>query len=117
MLPGATRTIRTGTRIRFYNTTQEAIGRVTLVGKTEFQPGDEGFVQYRLESPVVIQHGDRYIIRFYSPVETLGGGMVLDPRPRRHKIRTMDLSLRNLTTLAGGIARGEAGAAHRRPLR
>ncbi|MDA8099767.1 MAG: selenocysteine-specific translation elongation factor [Nitrospiraceae bacterium] len=102
LLKGSQRTIKTGTRIRFYNTTQEAIGRVTLVGRTEMQPGDEGFVQYRLESPIVVQHGDRYIIRFYSPVETLGGGMVLNPRPRRHKTRTMAESVKNLTTLAVG---------------
>jgi selenocysteine-specific elongation factor len=102
LLAGSARTLKTGTRVRFYNTTQEAIGRVTLVGKNELQPGDQGFVQFRFESPVVIQHGDRYILRFYSPVETLGGGMVLDPRPRRHKARTMEQSLRNLATLAGG---------------
>ena len=102
LLARSARTLKTGTRVRFYNTTQEAIGRVTLVGKNELQPGDEGFVQFRFDSPVVIQHGDRYILRFYSPVETLGGGMVLDPRPRRHKARTMEQSLRNLATLAGG---------------
>jgi selenocysteine-specific elongation factor len=102
LLPGSARTLKTGMRVRFYNTTQEAIGRVTLVGKSELQPGDEGFVQFRFESPVVVQHGDRYILRFYSPVETLGGGMVLDPRPRRHKSRTMDQSLRNLAVLAEG---------------
>ena len=102
MLPGSTRTLKTGTRIRFYNTTQEAIGRITLLGVSEMKPGDEGPVQYRLESPIIIQHGDRYIIRFYSPVETLGGGMVLNPRPRRHKTRTMAESIKSLETLASG---------------
>jgi selenocysteine-specific elongation factor len=102
LLAGSARTLRTGTRVRFYNTTQEAIGRVTLIGKSELQPGDEGFVQFRFESTVVIQHGDRYILRFYSPVETLGGGMVLDSRPRRHKARTREQSLSSLATLAAG---------------
>ena len=102
LLPGSARTLKTGTRIRFYNTTQEALGRITLVGMNEMQPGDEGFVQYRLESPVIVQQGDRYIIRFYSPVETLGGGMVLNPRPRRHKTRTMAESVKSLTVLAQG---------------
>jgi selenocysteine-specific elongation factor len=59
-------------------------------------------VQYRFESPVLVQHGDRYIIRFYSPVETLGGGMVLNPRPRRHKTRTMAESVKGLSTLERG---------------
>ncbi len=102
MLPGADRTLKTGSRIRFYNTTQEAMGRVTLVGNKELKPGEAGFVQYRLDSPVIIQHGDRYIIRFYSPVETLGGGMVLNPRPRRHKTRTMAESVKNLQVLESG---------------
>jgi len=102
MLKQATRGIKTGTRIRFYNNTQESIGRAALVGTNELNPGDEGYVQFRLEQPVLIQHGDRFIIRFYSPMETLGGGMVLDPHPRRHKTSTMAESVRNLTVLEKG---------------
>jgi len=96
------RTLKTGTRIRFYNTTQEAIGRITLLGKQELAPGEEGYVQFRFEAPVIIQHGDRYILRFYSPVETLGGGMVLHPHPRRHKQRTMQESVVGLAVLEKG---------------
>ena len=102
MLKQATRGIKTGTRIRFYNNTQEAIGRVTLVGSNELNPGDEGYVQFRLEQPVLIQHGDRFIIRFYSPMETLGGGMVLNPHPRRHRNSTMQESVKNLGILDKG---------------
>lgn len=102
VLPQATRTIKAGTRIRFYNTTQEAIGRVILLGKDELSPGQEGFVQFRLESPVIIQHGDRFIIRFYSPLETLGGGMVIDPHPRRHRQSRMEESLKRLGVLKSG---------------
>ena len=102
MLPQAMRGIKTGSRIRFYNNTQEAIGRVTLIGKSELGPGDEGYTQFRLEQPVLIQHGDRFIIRFYSPMETLGGGMVLNPHPRRHRNSTMQESIRNLGILEKG---------------
>ncbi|MHB8846202.1 MAG: selenocysteine-specific translation elongation factor [Nitrospirota bacterium] len=102
MLPQATRGIKTGTRIRFYNNTQEAIGRVSLLGSHELNPGESGFVQFRLEQPVLIQHGDRFIIRFYSPMETLGGGMVLNPHPRRHKNSAMAESVRNLGVLDTG---------------
>ncbi len=102
LLPQATRTIRTGTRIRFYNTTQEAVGRAILLGADELPPGRKGFVQFRLESPVIIQHGDRFIIRFYSPLETLGGGMVIDPHPRRHKRSRMEESLKRLSMLELG---------------
>ena len=102
MLKQATRGIKTGTRIRFYNNTQESIGRAALVGTNELNPGDDGYVQFRLEQPVLIQHGDRFIIRFYSPMETLGGGMVLDPHPRRHKTSTMADSVKNLSVLEKG---------------
>jgi selenocysteine-specific elongation factor len=102
MLKQATRGIKTGTRIRFYNNTQESIGRAALVGTNELNPGDDGFVQFRLEQPVLIQHGDRFIIRFYSPMETLGGGMVLDPHPRRHKTSAMAESVKNLALLVKG---------------
>jgi selenocysteine-specific elongation factor len=102
LLEQAPRGLKTGSRIRFYNTTQEAIGRLTVLGANELAPGQEGFVQIRLEQPVIIQHGDRFILRFYSPMETLGGGMVLHPHPRRHKQATMQESLRNLGLLEKG---------------
>jgi selenocysteine-specific elongation factor len=102
LLPQTTRSIKTGTRIRFYNNTQEAIGRATLVGSQVMNPGDTGYVQFRLEQPVLIQHCDRFIIRFYSPMETLGGGMVLNPHPRRHRNSTMQESVKNLGILENG---------------
>ena len=102
LLKQAPRGLKTGSRIRFYNTTQEAIGRITLLGGKELLPGEESFVQIRLEQPVIIQHGDRYILRFYSPMETLGGGVVLNPHTRRHKNATMKESLENLTVLEEG---------------
>ncbi len=51
---------------------------------------------------MIVQHGDRFILRFYSPMETLGGGMVLNPHPRRHKQKTMEESLKNLAVLEKG---------------
>jgi len=102
LLTQAPRGLKTGARIRFYNTTQEAIGRIAILGANTLAPGEEAFVQLRLEQPVIIQHGDRFILRFYSPMETLGGGMVLNPHTRRHKQATMPESLKNLGTLEKG---------------
>jgi selenocysteine-specific elongation factor len=102
LLNQAPRALKTGSRIRFYNTTQEAVGRVTILGTKELAPGQEAFVQFRLEQPLIIQHGDRYILRFYSPMETLGGGMVLNPHTRRHKQNAMPESIKNLGTLETG---------------
>ncbi len=102
LLKQAPRGLKTGARVRFYNTTQEAIGRITVLGAKELAPGQEAFVQLRLEQPVIIQHGDRFILRFYSPMETLGGGVVLVPHTRRHKQRTMQESIKNLGMLETG---------------
>ncbi|HTG00068.1 MAG TPA: selenocysteine-specific translation elongation factor [Nitrospirota bacterium] len=102
LLKQSPRSLKTGARVRFYNTTQEAVGRITLLGTQELLPGEKAYVQLRLEQPVVVQNGDRYILRFYSPMETLGGGMVLAMRTRRHKAATMDESLKRLKTLEQG---------------
>ncbi|HET7317739.1 MAG TPA: selenocysteine-specific translation elongation factor, partial [Nitrospirota bacterium] len=102
LLKQAPRGLKTGSRVRFYNTTQEAIGRLTILGSNELAPGEEAFVQIRLEHPVIVQHGDRYILRFYSPMETLGGGVVLNPHTRRHKQAAMKESIRALGVLERG---------------
>jgi selenocysteine-specific elongation factor len=102
LLKQAPRGLKTGSRVRFYNSTQESIGRITLLGMNELAPGQEAYVQFRFEQPVIVQHGDRYILRFYSPMETLGGGMVLNPHPKRHKQATMRESLKNLEALERG---------------
>jgi len=102
LLKQAPRGLKTGSRIRFYNTTQEAIGRITILGQNSLAPGEEAAVQLRFERPVIVQQGDRFILRFYSPMETLGGGSVLNPHPKRHKQKTMEGSLRNLAVLEKG---------------
>lgn len=102
LLKQAPRGLKTGARVRFYNTTQEAIGRITILGAKELAPGREAFVQLRLEQPVISQHGDRFILRFYSPMETLGGGMVLNPHTRRHKQMSIQNSLKDLGVLEKG---------------
>ncbi len=102
MLEQAPRGLKNGARIRFYNATQEALGRITMLGARDLAPGQEAYVQFRLEQPLIIQHGDRYVLRFYSPMETLGGGMVLNPHTRRHKQSTMQESLAKLDILKTG---------------
>jgi selenocysteine-specific elongation factor len=109
LLKQAPRGLKSGARIRFYNTTQEAIGRISVLGSNELAPGDEAYVQIRLEQPVIIQHGDRYILRFYSPMETLGGGMVLNAHTRRHRQATMGESLKNLGVLEKGALEEKLG--------
>ncbi len=73
-------------RVRVHLGTAEIIGRVSLLDCDELQPGDEAVVQLLLEDQVAVWPGDRYVIRSYSPVHTIGGGMVLgNVSPRKRK--------------------------------
>jgi len=74
-------------RVRIHLGTAETIGRIYLMQPEPIRLGESGFVQIRLESPLVCTEGDRFILRRYSPLTTLGGGTVLEPvtdRYRRH---------------------------------
>ncbi len=74
------------TRIRFHSGTSEILGNLVLLDREELQPGDTACVQIRLESPVCCLKGDRFVLRSYSPIKTIGGGQVLNPMPRKHKL-------------------------------
>ena len=73
------------TRIRLHSGTSEILGYLILLDREELLPGDEAVVQFRLESPVCCIKDDRYVVRSYSPVRTIGGGAILNPASRKHK--------------------------------
>lgn len=80
------RILENWTRVRFYFGTSEVFGRAILLTEAEgFFPGDTGYVQFKLESPIFVFRGDRFIIRDFSNQETLGGGIILNPFPPQHK--------------------------------
>jgi len=86
LLADAPRPLKDRSRIRFHHGTREVLGRVVfLPAREELLPGQSCFAQFRLESPVVARYGDRFIIRSYSPVTTIGGGVVLDSHPPKHR--------------------------------
>ncbi|MBA3011436.1 MAG: selenocysteine-specific translation elongation factor [Proteobacteria bacterium] len=74
------------TRVRFHSGTSEILGYMVLLDREELLPGDEAPVQFRLESPVCCIKDDRYVIRSYSPVKTIGGGAILNPVSQKHKL-------------------------------
>jgi selenocysteine-specific elongation factor len=74
------------TRIRFHSGTSEILGYMVLLDREELLPGDSAPVQFRLESPVCCIKDDRYVIRSYSPVKTIGGGTILNPATQKHKL-------------------------------
>ena len=85
LLADAPKELKTRDRVRFHTGTDEVIARVVLLEKEKAQPGESVLAQFVLESPTAALHGDRFIIRTFSPVQTIGGGEILDTSPPRHK--------------------------------
>jgi selenocysteine-specific elongation factor len=72
-------------KVRFHQGTLEVLARVALIGQDTLRPGESGYAQLRLDSPVFCLHGDAFIIRQFSPTITIGGGTILHPNPSKHK--------------------------------
>ena len=84
-LADARRAILSGSQVHLYHGTSVQLAKAVLLDRDELPPGQDCYAQLRLTEPIAAKSGDRFVIRFYSPVETIGGGTVLDPRPLRHK--------------------------------
>jgi selenocysteine-specific elongation factor len=101
LLKEAARPLKTRDRVRFHVGTQEVMARVVLVDRPELEPGHASHGRFRLEEPIVALPGDRFVIRSYSPVITIGGGTLLDVAPPRFKRKAPALSA-HLTLLETG---------------
>ena len=82
MLESSMRVLTNHARLHFFTGTSEILCRAVLLDKEELGPGESGFVQLRLEEKIAVRRGDRFVVRFYSPMETIGGGVVLEPNPK-----------------------------------
>jgi selenocysteine-specific elongation factor len=87
-LLSASRPLRSGTRITFHHQASEVRAGVRVLGGSEIAPGESALAQLRLSAPVSAVPGDRFVARRLSPVETIGGGAVLDPSPPAARGRT-----------------------------
>jgi selenocysteine-specific elongation factor len=85
LLPDAPRPVKTRTRVRFHVGTSEIMARVLLLDRVELLPGDTAFARFRLEAPLVARPDDRFVVRSYSPILTIGGGTLLDVDPPRFR--------------------------------
>ena len=85
LLKDAPKPLKTGARIRFHVGTGELIGRINLLDRPELKPGEQCFAQFRSETPSAAARGDRFVIRRYSPMITIGGGVILNPVAKRHR--------------------------------
>ncbi len=84
-LPHSPWTLANRTRVRVHIGTQEVIARVTPLDRVEIRPSDSSLIQLFLESPIVALPGDRFVIRSFSPVQTVGGGVILSLTDRKSK--------------------------------
>jgi selenocysteine-specific elongation factor len=101
LLDNAPRPLRSRQRVRIHLGAAEALARVRVLAQGgEIKPGQTGFVQLRTEAPIVAALGDRLILRSYSPQVTIGGGLVLDTAPPRHRLRDLAATRAALEVLA-----------------
>ena len=85
LLKDSKRIIENRTRVRLYIGSSEILCRVILLDKEKITPGEECYAQLRLEESTVAKPKDKFIIRFYSPMTTIGGGEVIDANPPKRK--------------------------------
>ncbi len=122
ILSGCPREIRSGSRLHFYHGARDALCKIVLLEGDVLHAGEEGFAQLRFTEPVAVKAGDRFVLRFYSPVETVGGGTILSEQPAKHR-RHDDAVLERLAAKESGSLEDKAlalfyeGSAHFAPRR
>ncbi len=82
-LPDASRSLRHNAEIKFFVGAAETTARARLLNTEQLLPGEEGWLQVRLAQSLAITRGDRFIVRYPSPPETIGGGVIVNPHPGR----------------------------------
>jgi selenocysteine-specific elongation factor len=92
------------TRVHLHLGTAQVLARARVLGAVKsIAPGERGLAQLRLEAPIVAARGDRFILRRYSPLETIAGGVVLDAYPEKHSVASLTAAQR-LVALGGADA-------------
>lgn len=100
-LPNTNRPLKNKATLMFHIGSTLASASIIMLDKDELNPGEAGFIQLKLDRPVVAAPHDRFVIRGASMIQTVGGGIVLDPHPSKHK-RFSNTILRELEILKGG---------------
>lgn len=95
------RVVKNNSRLHFYWGAMEILCKVVLMGRESLEPGEDGYAQLRFETPLALKYGDAFVIRFYSPMETIGGGIVINPQAKKHK-RKDEKALRTMVILHRG---------------
>lgn len=79
------RLVLNNSRVHLYCGSKEVLCKVILMDRDALSAGETAYAQLRMEEPIAVRRGDRFIIRFYSPIITIGGGRILDAMPDKHK--------------------------------
>jgi len=101
LLASAPRALKFRDPVHLHLGTARSVGLIALLDRDRLEPGESTLAQIHLDRPLVAQRQDRFIIRSYSPMTTIGGGQVIDPQPVRHK-RFRDEVLQQLADLESG---------------
>ena len=101
LLQSHSKPLKNRARVHFYQGTSETIGEVILLDRAQLTPGDTGFAQILLQDEIFALPGDRFIVRQFSPVTTIGGGVILDAHARRHTLHD-PVVLKFLSTVQDG---------------
>ena len=108
-LSSNSKNLKNRTLIRLHTGTSEIIARVILLEKDEIAPSQKAFAQLVLADKDVVVAGDRFVLRSYSPITTIGGGQIIDPLPAKHKRLNSkiidELNLLQTGTLPGWLYR------------
>lgn len=83
VLNSSERIVSNRCRLHLFTGTSEVLCRAVLLDVQEAAPGDSCYAQLRLEEKIAVRRGDKFIVRFYSPLETVGGGVILDANPTK----------------------------------
>lgn len=95
------RVVLNNSRVHLYCGSDEVLCKVILLDRDALSAGETAYAQLRLEEPAAVRRGDRFIIRFYSPIITVGGGRIIDALPAKHK-RNRPEVLAGMDVLSGG---------------
>ena len=120
LLPDAPYPVKNNSQLHLHHGTRAVVCRCVLLGRDKLEPGETGFAQLRLAGPLAALEGDRFVVRFFSPLATLGGGVILETHPPRRGRHDPE-RLAGLAVRAAGdpvaIARRKLEEAGEEPLR
>lgn len=101
-LPDIDRPLKHNSEVKVFSGASEASARVRLLNNEHLAPGEEGWLQLRLMHPLALSQNDRYILRYPSPAQTIGGGVIVDPHPKRRWKRFQPQVIERLATRMEG---------------